>query len=165
LIAFGAAANSRVCPSGGALTTACVPMLPLAPTLFSMTNGCPSRADGLPDQPGDDVARTARGKRHDQMDQARWIALRICKTRQHRLSQHATGETENIAARRHHGFCTGDQRTRRNLATPDAPVDTVGFFQANSSPSSVKIRFCSAPSSFGYVLASIFMINVSLLIM
>ena len=41
----GAAANSSVCPSGTALITACVPMLPLAPTRFSMTNGCPKRAD------------------------------------------------------------------------------------------------------------------------
>src|SRR6266702_2965896 len=45
LIALGGAATRSVWPSGGALATKSVPMLPPEPVLFSMTTGCPNAPD------------------------------------------------------------------------------------------------------------------------
>ncbi len=61
------------------------------------------------------------------------------------------GETQEGSARYRHGSQSLQdiQCTRCNVATPDAPVDTVGFLHVSWSPLSVKARFCSAPSSFG----------------
>jgi hypothetical protein len=51
--------------------------------------------------------------------------------------------------------------TRFNTALPAAPLDVAGLLHINSSAVTVMDRFCSAPSVFGYVLASILKISVS----
>ena len=113
--------------------------------------GLPKARGVLTEQACEDVARTSGRERNNPVDRSCGIALRLRETERRWQSQRGSCETQEGSARYRHGSQPHQnvQCTRCNVATPDAPVDTVGFLHVSWSPLSVNTRFCSAPSSFG----------------
>src|SRR6516165_10617676 len=93
---------SSVWPSGGARTTASVPILLPAPGRSSMTNGWPRRSDShcpIRRATVSDVPPAANG---DEMHRPRWIGLRPSGTRDGRQRGRAGGEMQKISAGKFH---------------------------------------------------------------
>jgi hypothetical protein len=83
-----------VAPSGSALATASVPRLPLAPGLFSITNGLSELLlQAVRDQPRHHVRRGARPERHHDLDALRRPLLRRGSGRDEQRCRQCDGQS------------------------------------------------------------------------